>query len=1212
MSSSDDRIPLEIPGAGALTEIRLLNSQFEPLALGANTGTMTIDVTPGIYELGYKLPSGWTSQTLIVRPDGSDQPELPGDLLQINAARSLSGLGIRSGWIESPSPPDVADLQEAVAGLVVRFGGADRSAIGGRAAIEATLTSVGSDISPRFLPDVRHDQPWILDVPAGTWLLTIGTRHPIQLPLTVCQGWSTRCHVPLVPDASADGTPVAIDDIRIRYRRLGAPIDDLGIIVLEEEALAGLTGGRALFGAEFEALIDGLIGDKAQSPILGILAGYLCAGPEHRSRTFFRGLIDRLGDLLCDAGHPDLVALEARYRLDNELPLHDLSPLRAPPSLLIGWRHILEASARHPGLVGPGSFCERISSRLWSNRLWTTWSPPDTTVEPISHELRSLPNSREAPNEPAPQDSGHRIEEGFDAARQIIVSAAEEPQLRDWLLQNRAAAEAGSFPHPDGSGMVASFEELAVANAIRPLRTRTDDTITEQLAVAFNQGPSSTLDSAAIAAVVGLAKPTVERAAAALAAKLLSMASDLGVVERVRTTMEEPELIIPYDPRFLGDGFVVPMPTLRDSLKPHAFADGAAIDYTHYSLVMRKDRRIAVFTANNVDAAQKVSVSTRTEWKMDSRVGAYQIGPETYDGNSIDKGHLVRREDVLWGTVAEARAANKATFFYTNAAPQHENFNQDEWKKLEDWVLTRAAGFSYRLCVFTGPIVRFDDPRLEDLPPDLRALPPEPAQLPYGFWKVIVLRDAEADGDALSAIGFAMKQSDMWTGRGGSKLLKLELHQVPLTAIEDWAEIDFGALRDIDELSFDTIGPRAIDVDWPLVQSAQDLLWPRSDRRRTGQEAVREARSAAAPSGAADGSPSSDCCSDEFDAKRAVSALSRDVARLTQLLAQDAADRDAPSADGEPADGSSRNGLRSLITAPGSGPATEDERLLRWTDVAPAGLGDEVDAFGRHVTRQGALNRGELPPEPVETLRIVGGSTVRYGEFPDCVLIGTAGGWMCTGVVIAPQVVLTAAHCGRAITRVMVNGNLGTDGRPSPGASVLSVRLLREHPGYRRHPHNENDVTLLVLDKPAGVPPVRIAREVELGAAVQIELVGFGYNDPQRPLGFGEKRRATIAFPPLFRRDPTVDFSKLEQLTGMHADYEFLAGRKALGIDSCNGDSGGPAYVMTSDGFKLAGLTSRATRESKENCGDGGIYVRPDRFLHWIGDAMASAGLPPI
>src|SRR5262249_26076766 len=43
--------------------------------------------------------------------------------------------------------------------------------------------------------------------------------------------------------------------------------------------------------------------------------------------------------------------------------------------------------------------------------------------------------------------------------------------------------------------------------------------------------------------------------------------------------------------------------------------------------------------------------------------------------------------------------------------------------------------------------------------------------------------------------------------------------------------------------------------------------------------------------------------------------------------------------------------------------------------------------------------------------RIVGG--IATGDFPDCVAIGSADGWCCSGTLVASNVVVTAGHCDR-------------------------------------------------------------------------------------------------------------------------------------------------------------------------------------------------------
>ena len=193
-----------------------------------------------------------------------------------------------------------------------------------------------------------------------------------------------------------------------------------------------------------------------------------------------------------------------------------------------------------------------------------------------------------------------------------------------------------------------------------------------------------------------------------------------------------------YQAGFLGPTLpAVPLPSFAESLRDHvleraSFSDdgGGRHIYRHYhnhTIVMSKSRRTALFAALNVDRSTLQKTDRTAGWRIDAAVGAEnQLDGDYYRANAWDRGHLAPDAAAGWGASAEDRvAATNDTYYYTNAALQHENFNRDEWKDLEAAARSWRPATTDRLTEITGPVFGAGGHTVR--PEGREALPPSPS-----------------------------------------------------------------------------------------------------------------------------------------------------------------------------------------------------------------------------------------------------------------------------------------------------------------------------------------------------------------------------------------------------------------------------------------------------------------------------------------------------
>ncbi len=224
-----------------------------------------------------------------------------------------------------------------------------------------------------------------------------------------------------------------------------------------------------------------------------------------------------------------------------------------------------------------------------------------------------------------------------------------------------------------------------------------------------------------------------------------------------------------YDAAFI-QGAKLPLPKLGAALAKQVAplrtgepsAASGLLKYEHFSLKMHKIRKVAIFTATNIDGDTYKTVDRGTglvtnaseadTWFKDPRISeSFFLGLDFYASTSqyFDRGHLTRRSDPTWGSAQVAQRANADTFHLTNCSPQHFRFNESAqyWQGVERYILETGvlkAGPGSRLCVFQGPV--YDD--------NIDWWVDDEIQIPSSYWKVVVWKGAKG----LKSVGMVVDQ----------------------------------------------------------------------------------------------------------------------------------------------------------------------------------------------------------------------------------------------------------------------------------------------------------------------------------------------------------------------------------------------------------------------------------------------------------------------
>lgn len=293
--------------------------------------------------------------------------------------------------------------------------------------------------------------------------------------------------------------------------------------------------------------------------------------------------------------------------------------------------------------------------------------------------------------------------------------------------------------------------------------------------------------------------------------------------------------------------------------------------------------------------------------------------------------------------------------------------------------------------------------------------------------------------------------------------------------------------------------------------------------------------------------------------------------------------------------------LRLAIVAVGalSLPAFSADRSTRMDNVAREGIDslEELRNFQQALRGLPAGERAAYLAAVRLDPRIFGGEAVEIEDHPWQVALVrgymTARSQFCGGTLVAPDVVVTAAHCidSRVVLKnpARVDVVSGTTVFPEGGERLKTTSVFI-HPLWDRSSW-DYDIAIIKL-----ASPVRLGRPIP----VDEQVVDVGTR--AWVTGWGALTEGGQNSPDLMGVEvPVVGTDLCNSADSYNGDITaqmMCAGYQDGGRDSCQGDSGGPLVAGTGPGARLIGVVS---------WGDGcarrlkyGVYTRISSVTPWI------------
>lgn len=240
--------------------------------------------------------------------------------------------------------------------------------------------------------------------------------------------------------------------------------------------------------------------------------------------------------------------------------------------------------------------------------------------------------------------------------------------------------------------------------------------------------------------------------------------------------------------------------------------------------------------------------------------------------------------------------------------------------------------------------------------------------------------------------------------------------------------------------------------------------------------------------------------------------------------------------------------------------------------------------------------------------KIINGQPAHQSAWPWMISFGPKRLHICGGTLIAPEYILTAAHCFHStdennpldISTIEIRIGL-TNLQDVTNENLFFIRKLTVHDDFQPETY-KNDIALIRLDR-----PVRLSDTTQILCLprftssvyppVNRTTIAIGWGHTIDPL-----KDPNSLLPSHLQQTSLPILSNCFQQELDAPDQQFCAGYEDGSSDTCQADSGSPLMLFEEEHWELAGIVSYGI-----GCGEKllpGVYIRVSAFLDWINDRI--------